>query len=73
MTDSGSSGFPYGSSPAFRQRTCAGVTTDSAIARLVECLVNDCSVSQSPPEMVIAPRWGIKSSEFDKLLAQSDS
>ena len=38
------------------------------VGRLPQSLILDRFVSQSPPQMVIAPRWGIKSSEFDKLL-----
>ena len=44
------------------------------VGRLPQSLILDRFVSQSPPQMVIAPRWGIKSSEFDKLLhLQPDS
>ena len=38
------------------------------VGRLPQSLILDRFVSQSPPQMVIAPRWGIKSSEFDKLI-----
>lgn len=40
------------------------------VSHLPSSLVLDRFVSQSPPQMVLAPRWGIKSSEFDKLLQQ---
>ncbi|MBQ7180361.1 MAG: TIGR01212 family radical SAM protein [Bacteroidaceae bacterium] len=44
------------------------------VSHLPQSLILDRFVCQSPPEMVIAPRWGIKSSEFDKLLhLQPDS
>lgn len=38
------------------------------VGHLPQSLILDRFVSQSPPQMVIAPRWGIKSSEFDKLI-----
>ena len=38
------------------------------VSHLPQSLILDRFVSQSPPQMVIAPRWGIKSSEFDKLI-----
>ena len=38
------------------------------ISRLPHSIVLERFVSQSPPDMVIAPQWGLKSSEFAKLL-----
>jgi hypothetical protein len=38
------------------------------VSHLPSSIILDRFVSQSPPELVIAPRWGIKSSEFDKQL-----
>ena len=38
------------------------------VSHLPQSIVLDRFVSQSPPEMVIAPRWGIKSSELDKQI-----
>ena len=44
------------------------------VRHLPRTLVLDRFVSLSPPQMVVAPHWGIKSSEFDRLLLQqSDS
>ena len=38
------------------------------ITRLPSTLVLDRFVSQSPPELVIAPRWGMKNHEFAQLI-----
>ena len=38
------------------------------ISRLPYGLVMERFVSQSPPEMVIAPQWGLKNHEFANLL-----
>ena len=38
------------------------------ISRLPSRLVLERFVSQSPPEMVIAPQWGLKNHEFANLL-----